>query len=99
MLPDWLIQIPLVAAFIWFALQLNKSHQNAMDKLIIDNRAANMSVMADWRENLRQRDLQWQNFLIEQRNSTNEALDSVAERMSEISRVVADLDRHTREEK
>lgn len=96
MLPDWLIQIPLVAAFIWFTLQLNKSHQETIDKIISDSRASSVTVMRDWRDYLKQRDEQWQSFLIEQRNSTTEALDVMAERMTEISKVVADLDRHVR---
>lgn len=102
-----LVQVPLVAAFIWFALQLNKSHNTAMDKILTDNRtaidkiiadsrASNVSVMRDWREVLKQRDEQWQSFLREQRTSTNEAIDTLAERLAEISRIVAELDRDVR---
>lgn len=91
-----LVQIPLVAAFIWFALKLNSDHQKTIDKIVADNRAANISVMTDWRNYLKERDGQWLQFLLEQRNSQNATLDAFAERLSDLSHTVADLDKHIR---
>ncbi len=91
-----LVQIPLVAAFIWFALRLNADHQKTIDKIVADNRAANMSVMMDWRNYLKERDGQWLQFLLEQRNSQNATLDVFAERIADLSHAVSDLDKHVR---
>jgi len=91
-----LVQIPLVAAFIWFALRLNADHQKTIDKIISDNRSASMSVMADWRNYLKERDAQWLQSLIEQRNSQNTTLDMFAQRMSDLTHSISDLDQHIR---
>jgi len=91
-----LIQIPLVGAFIWFALKLNASHQRTIDKLIADGRVSSLSVMTDWRNYLSKRDEQWLQFLVDQRDSQNRTLDTFAQRLSDLSNVVSDLDQHIR---
>ena len=106
-LTSFLVQVPLVAIFIWFALRLNADHQKAVDKLVsdqqqavdkivVDNRASSSSVMVDWRKYLKDRDEQWIQFLIEQRSSQNATMDMFSQRLSDLSHVVSDLDRHVR---
>ena len=96
---DWtsvLVQVPIVAVFIWFTLRLNAEHQKTIDKIVADNRQSSTAVMADWRNYLKERDEQWINFLIEQRNSQNKTLDTFAQRLNDVATVVRDLDVHAR---
>ena len=96
---DWtsvLVQVPIVAVFIWFTLRLNAEHQKTIDKIVADNRQSSTTVMTDWRNYLKERDEQWISFLIEQRNSQNKTLDTFAQRLNDVATVVRDLDVHVR---
>ena len=96
---DWtsvLVQVPIVAVFIWFMLRLNTEHQKTIDKIVADNRQSSTTVMTDWRNYLKERDEQWISFLIEQRNSQNKTLDTFTQRLNDVATVVRDLDVHVR---
>jgi len=96
---DWsqiLVQAPVVAIFVWFVLRLNDAHQKVIDRLTNDNRSANVTVMTDWRNYLKDRDEQWRLFLVEQRESMNDSLDAMSQQIGQIATVVSELDHHMR---
>lgn len=69
-----LIQAPIVAAFIWFTLQLAKlqqsqlkAHQDALEKTIAMGREERSQISEQWRDWMGQQNQIFLNFLAEER--------------------------------
>ncbi len=87
-----LIQVPLVGIFIYFTLKLINIFMAAQAEFLKTLQQQNEK----WEHATKQRDEQWQTFLREQRDTTNEAMVSLAARLGDeiknIAQVVARLE-------
>lgn len=80
-----LIQVPIVGIFIFFTLKLIGIFMTALTQF----QEAQKQRDAQWENALIQRDEQWQDFLKEQREITNNAITSLAARLGEEIKNVA----------
>ncbi len=75
-----LVQIPVVAIFVWFTLEINKRNTTSMEAIA--------KCTSDATE---KRDAEWREFLKDQREQNNAALGRLAEELKANSRQVAVL--------
>jgi len=77
---DWitiLVQIPIIAAFIWFVLEMNKRQKEYDEKREIS--------AAEERE---KRDKEWRDFLSNERRASEATLGKVANRLDSLGEVI-----------
>lgn len=97
-----LIQFPLVAAFMWFALKVTSDQRAEIERLekqwqseierIVDQWTQDIKRRDDeWREFTREQNVQWRGFIGDFWERSTQADDLVASRLAELANVLKSL--------